>query len=53
MQLDENGEPVGADVMDLHTERSMELRQSIRDYVEPILATSRVSCSTSSGSMCL
>ena len=27
VQLDENGEPVGADVMDLHTERSMELRQ--------------------------
>ena len=34
VQLDENGEPVGADVMDLHTERSMELRQSIRDYVD-------------------
>lgn len=35
VQLDENGNPVtGADVMDLHTERSMELRQSIRDYVD-------------------
>lgn len=34
VQLDENGEPVGADVMDLHTERSMELRQSIRDFVD-------------------
>lgn len=33
--LDENGNPVsGADVMELHTERSMELRQSIRDYVD-------------------
>ncbi len=34
VQVDENGEPVGADVMDLHTERSMELRQSIREYVD-------------------
>lgn len=35
VELDENGDPVsGADVMDLHTERSMELRQSIRDYVD-------------------
>ena len=35
VELDENGNPVsGADVMDLHTERSMELRQSIRDYVD-------------------
>ena len=35
VQLDEDGNPVtGADVMDLHTERSMELRQSIRDYVD-------------------
>ena len=34
VQVDENGEPVGADVMDLHTERSMELRQNIRDYVD-------------------
>lgn len=34
-QLDENGNPVaGANVMDLHTERSMELRQNIRDYVD-------------------
>ena len=34
-QLDEKGNPVtGADVMDLHTERSMELRQSIRDFVD-------------------
>ncbi|MBD5084739.1 MAG: hypothetical protein HDT33_06675 [Clostridiales bacterium] len=33
--LDENGNPVsGADVMDMHTERSMELRQNIRDYVD-------------------
>ena len=28
------GEPVGADVMNLHTERSMELRQDIRDFVD-------------------
>ena len=35
VQLDENGNPVsGADVMDLHTERSMELRQSIREFVD-------------------
>ncbi len=35
VQLDEDGNPVtGADVMDLHTERSMELRQSIRDFVD-------------------
>ena len=35
MELDENGDPVtGANVMDLHTERSMELRQSIRDFVD-------------------
>lgn len=35
VELDEDGNPVsGADVMDLHTERSMELRQSIRDYVD-------------------
>ena len=34
-QFDENGNPItGADVMDLHTERSMELRQSIRDFVD-------------------
>lgn len=34
-QLDEDGNPVaGANVMDLHTERSMELRQNIRDYVD-------------------
>lgn len=34
-QVDENGEPVsGANVMDLHTERSMELRQSIREFVD-------------------
>lgn len=33
--LDENGNPVsGADVMELHTERSMELRQGIRDFVD-------------------
>lgn len=33
--LDEDGNPMsGADVMDLHTERSMELRQSIRDFVD-------------------
>ena len=33
--LDEKGNPVaGADVMDMHTERSMELRQSIRDFVD-------------------
>ena len=33
--LDEDGNPVaGANVMDLHTERSMELRQNIRDYVD-------------------
>jgi len=35
VELDEDGNPVsGADVMDLHTERSMELRQSIRDFVD-------------------
>ena len=35
VQVDENGNPVsGANVMDLHTERSMELRQSIRDFVD-------------------
>ena len=35
VQLDEEGNPVsGANVMDLHTERSMELRQSIRDFVD-------------------
>lgn len=35
VQLDEDGNPVsGANVMDLHTERSMELRQNIRDYVD-------------------
>ena len=34
-QLDADGNPInGADVMDLHTERSMELRQSIRDFVD-------------------
>lgn len=33
--LDEDGNPVaGADVMELHTERSMELRQGIRDFVD-------------------
>ena len=33
--LDEDGNPVaGADVMDMHTERSMELRQDIRDFVD-------------------
>lgn len=32
--LPEEGEPQGADVMDLHTERSMELRQNIRDFVD-------------------
>ena len=35
VQLDEDGRPVsGANVMELHTERSMELRQSIRDFVD-------------------
>ena len=35
VELDEEGNPVtGANVMDLHTERSMELRQSIRDFVD-------------------
>ena len=35
IELDEEGNPVtGANVMDLHTERSMELRQSIRDFVD-------------------
>lgn len=35
VHLDENGNPVaGANVMDLHTERSMELRQDIRDFVD-------------------
>ena len=33
--LDDEGNPVtGANVMDLHTDRSMELRQSIRDFVD-------------------
>lgn len=32
--MPEDGEPVGADVMELHTEKSMELRQSIRDFVD-------------------
>lgn len=32
--LPPEGEPEGADVMDLHTERSMELRQAIRDFVD-------------------
>ena len=32
--MPEEGEPQGADVMELHTERSMELRQSIRDFVD-------------------
>ena len=30
----ESGEPTGADVMELNTERSMELRQSIREFVD-------------------
>ena len=35
VELDEEGNPVaGANVMDLHTEKSMELRQSIRDFVD-------------------
>lgn len=35
VELDEEGNPVtGANVMDMHTERSMELRQSIRDFVD-------------------
>ncbi len=29
-----NGEPIGANVMEMETERSMELRQSIREYVD-------------------
>ena len=34
-ELDEEGNPVtGANVMEMHTERSMELRQSIRDFVD-------------------
>ena len=33
--LDQDGNPVsGADVMDMHTERSMELRQGIREFVD-------------------
>ena len=32
--MPQEGEPVGADVMELHTEKSMELRQSIRDFVD-------------------
>ena len=32
--MPEEGEPQGADVMELHTERSMELRQSMRDFVD-------------------
>ena len=35
VQYDEEGNPVtGANVMDMHTERSMELRQGIRDFVD-------------------
>ena len=35
VQLDENGNPVaGANVMDLHTERSMELRKMVRQFVQ-------------------
>ena len=35
LRLDEDGNPVTSSyVMDLHTERSMELRQSIRDFVD-------------------
>ncbi|MDE6591416.1 MAG: hypothetical protein K2K53_13980, partial [Oscillospiraceae bacterium] len=35
VELDEDGNPIsGANVMDLHTERSMELRQGIRDFVD-------------------
>ena len=35
VEVDEEGNPVsGANVMDLHTERSMELRQSIREFVD-------------------
>ena len=30
----EGSEPTGADVMELNTERSMELRQSIREFVD-------------------
>ena len=34
-EVDKDGNPVaGANVMDLHTERSMELRQNIRDFVD-------------------
>ena len=34
-QTDKDGNPVaGANVMDLHTEQSMELRQNIRDFVD-------------------
>lgn len=32
--ISEEGEPVGADVMELQTERNMELRQDIRKFVE-------------------
>ena len=35
VEVDEDGNPVaGANVMDLHTEQSMELRQNIRDFVD-------------------
>lgn len=34
MPTGESGEPVGANVMEMETERSMELRQMIRDYVD-------------------
>ena len=34
-EVDKDGNPVaGANVMDLHTEQSMELRQNIRDFVD-------------------
>ena len=31
---EEEGEPTGADVMAMHTEKSMELRQEIRNFVD-------------------
>ena len=41
IQLDENGEPIGpippesgADIMEINTEKSMELRQSVRQFVQ-------------------
>ena len=33
-EAEETPEPAGADIMDVHTERSMELRKSVREMAE-------------------